>query len=170
MATGLAVGGLVLGAAGTLMSYSGQKKASEKEAAAAEFEAALHEQEAKFAEYEKQIALKQHAIATRELRGAQLATMAGQGFRVGSGSNRRIIEHTSDLADWDAALIRWKGNVNVWREQQIAKQLREVGATAGTLGSLRATGTLLSGGASFLSQASDIYRMSKQDNLSTKTP
>lgn len=144
--------GTIAGSFGAMQQARAQAAAYNAQAQAAEQNARLVDVQRSQASDTKAEELQRLRANTSKLAATQKATMAAGGLDTGSGSNLDILTDTAYLSEVDAALLRYKYDINDWqmRNQKIdyqnqASMARSAASNAGKAGTIGAMTNLMSG-------------------------
>lgn len=103
----------------------------------------ISEREAAFQEQRTRYLLDQHEAETKKLKGFQKTGFAKAGVKTGSGTPIDVLRDTDKLAEIDANIIRYGGDIRAQSAYDEAKLYRRAGRSEMTAGLLNAGGTLL---------------------------
>ena len=149
----------IMSMTGTVMGAIGSYQQAQAQAAAYRAQAAALEQNARLIDAQRSQAQDVKADEMQRLRAnasktaaTQKAAMAANGLDTGSGSNLDILNDTTYLSEIDAAMLRYKYDINDWqmRVQKTdtlnqASMARSVASNASKAGTIGAMTSLFSG-------------------------
>lgn len=149
----MAAGSLAAGAAGTGMSFMGQRKAGEAAMREAYYNAEMADMQAE--DIKRKAADDANEILTQaaNVRSSQQAHTAASGFVVGDGSAQTVLDETTRLSTADALVVLYDGIDGYTTTTANARNTRAAGVNAASAANTAATGTLLSGTGSLLGSA-----------------
>jgi len=133
----------VLQTGASLLSAYGSYSAAQDEADAYGSNAAIARREAAYQKKRTKYMLKQHANETKKLKGFQKTGYVKSGVRSDTGTPLDVLKDTERLAEIDANIIRYGGDLQASNALTEAKTYRSAASSAQTAGWLNAGSTLL---------------------------
>ena len=155
MADPVTIGAMALTAGGSIISGIGAQKSGQANAAAYRYKAGvallnkqINEQNASWAIQAGEAKAMTEGLKSREAIASTKVVQSGSGFDVNSGSNEKVRETQTDVAQYDQNVIRWDSAKTAWGyetkattdvaeanlDQMAASQAEEAG-TLGMFGS-----------------------------------
>jgi len=155
MADPVTIGAMALTAGGSIISGIGAQKSGQANAAAYRYKAGvallnkqINEQNASWATQAGEAKAMTEGLKSREAIASTKVVQSGSGFDVNSGSNEKVRETQTDVAQYDQNVIRWDSAKTAWGyetkattdvaeanlDQMAASQAEEAG-TLGMFGS-----------------------------------
>ena len=155
---GTAIGSLLLGAAGAVTQYQGQKEQQATAGRVTEFNARLEEEAAIQRDLESQENSRRARTQAKRIISGQRAAFGGSGTLVNTGSPLEVQAESAAMLERSILDQDRAARLEVQRLRSSAQSIRLGGQSLATGLGRQATGTLLGGTANLLGSAASFYR------------
>ena len=133
----------VIQSGASLLSAYGSYSAAKDQADAYKTNSANAQREAAYQQKRTQYLLEQHRTETEKLKGYQKTGFSKAGVKSDTGTPMDVLKDTAKLAEIDANIIRYGGELNKTNALSEAKMYRSAASSTQTAGWLNAGATLL---------------------------